>query len=186
MPVTVPVEVTREVPVTRLVTPVPQAGDQSGKPHDEVELRIIAINDFHGHIATSSDSFGGVGRADYLAATSGADVGGAVVAFMNQDGIREDILFNASGEEVDGELTFGEAFAAHPFGNSLITMSLTGSQIDALLESQFDDPEAGTWRVLQISGGFQYTWDAARPIGSKVDPASISNRANGSRVPSLG
>ena len=109
----------------------------------------------------------------YLAATSGADVGGAVVAFMNPGGIREDILFDASGEEVDGELTFGEAFAVHPFGNSLITMSMTGSQIDALLESQFDDPEAGTGKVLQVSGGFQYTWDAARPIGSKVDPASI-------------
>ena len=52
-------------------------------------------------------------------------------------------------------------------------MSMTGSQIDTLLESQFDDPEAGTGKVLQVSGGFQYTWDAARPIGSKVDPASI-------------
>ena len=109
----------------------------------------------------------------HLAATSGADVGGAVVAFMNPGGIREDILFNASGEEADGELTFGEAFAVNPFGNSLITMSMTGSQIDALLESQFDDPGARTWKVLQVSGGFQYTWDAARPIGSKVDPASI-------------
>jgi len=33
----------------------------------DVKLRILAINDFHGHIATSSDSYGGVGRADYLA-----------------------------------------------------------------------------------------------------------------------
>lgn len=32
-------------------------------------LRILAVNDFHGHIATSSSAFGGVGRADYLAAS---------------------------------------------------------------------------------------------------------------------
>ena len=109
-----------------------------------------------------------------LAATSGADVGGAVVAFMNQGGIREDILFNASDGEADGELTFGEAFAVHPFGNSLVAMSLTGAQIHELLESQFAYPEAGTGRVLQVSGRFRYTWDAARPIGSRVDPASIT------------
>ena len=42
---------------------------------DYVHLRILAINDFHGHIATSSSSFGGVGRVDYLAAnmTSAAE-----------------------------------------------------------------------------------------------------------------
>ncbi len=109
-----------------------------------------------------------------LAATSGADVGGAVVAFMNQGGIREDILFNASDGEADGELTFGEAFAVHPFGNSLVAMSLTGAQIHELLESQFAYPEAGTGRVLQVSGRFRYTWDAAQPIGSRVDPVSIT------------
>ena len=38
----------------------------------EVQLRILAINDFHGHIATSSDAFGGTGRADYLAANIAA------------------------------------------------------------------------------------------------------------------
>ena len=39
---------------------------------EQVLLRILAINDFHGHIATSSDSFGGVGRADFLAANIAA------------------------------------------------------------------------------------------------------------------
>ena len=57
----------------------------------------------------------------------------------------------ASGDEADGELTFGEAFAVQPFGNSLVTMSLTGAQIDALLEAQFVDAEVDTRRVLQVS-----------------------------------
>ena len=108
-----------------------------------------------------------------LAATSGADAGNAVVAFMNPGGIRDDIRFAASGNEADGEVTYGEAFAVQPFGNILVTMSLTGAQIDTLLEQQFDNPRAGSMRVLQVSEGFGYAWDAAAPAGSKVDAGSI-------------
>lgn len=109
-----------------------------------------------------------------LAATGSPDAGAAVVSFMNSGGIRDDIRFASSGLEADGQLTFGEAFAVHPFGNSLVTMSLTGAQIDALLETQFpgDEPDAG--RVLQVSRGFTYTWDATRPAGSRVDDATIA------------
>ena len=60
--VTRQVEITREIPVTRIVTATPQASDQSGDQPNEVQLQILAINDFHGNIATSSSSFGGVGR----------------------------------------------------------------------------------------------------------------------------
>ena len=108
-----------------------------------------------------------------LAATRGDDAGGAVAAFMNPGGIRADIRFGASGNEADGEVTYGEAFAVQPFGNSLVTMSLTGAQIDALLEQQFNNPQPGSMRVLQVSEGFSYVWDAAAPAGSKVDAASI-------------
>ena len=43
------------------------SGGDTQEP-EEVQLRILAINDFHGNIATTSDVFGDVGRADYLAA----------------------------------------------------------------------------------------------------------------------
>ena len=115
-----------------------------------------------------------------LAATSGPTVGEAVVAFMNPGGIREDLLFASSGVEADGEVTFGEAFSVQPFGNSLVTMTLTGAQIDALLEQQFDNPDPGSNRILQVSEGFSYTWDAAAPVGSRVDPATIM--INGSPI----
>ncbi len=124
--------------------------------------------------AAGESALGDVIADAQLAATRGADTGNAVVAFMNTGGIRDDIVFAASGSEADGELTFGEGFAVHPFGNSLVTMSLTGAQIHTLLESQFDNPEPGSSRILQVSAGFSYTWDAARPTGSKVVPASIA------------
>ena len=118
-------------------------------------------------------ALGGVIADAHLAATRGDAAGGAVVAFMNSGGIRDDIRFSATGDEADGEVTYGEAFAVHPFGNSLVTMSLTGAQIDTLLEQQFDNPQAGSRRVLQVSEGFSYVWDAAAATGSKVDAASI-------------
>jgi 5'-nucleotidase len=52
-------------------------------------------------------------------------------------------------------------------------MTLTGAEIDALLEQQFDNPAVLSNRILQVSDGFTYTWDAAMPTGSKVDPATI-------------
>ena len=109
-----------------------------------------------------------------LAATSGAESGRAVVAFMNPGGIRDDIRFSSSGNEADGELTYAEAFSVHPFGNSLVTMSLTGAQVDLLLEQQFTDADSESHRVLQVSEGFSYTWDGAQPPGSRVDPSSIA------------
>ncbi len=118
-------------------------------------------------------ALGNVTADAQLAAARGDEAGNAVVAFMNPGGIREDIRFAATGNGADGELTYGEAFAVHPFGNSLVTMSLTGAQIDTLLEQQFDNPEAGSRRVLQVSQGFGYTWDAAAPAGSKVNAGTI-------------
>ncbi len=99
---------------------------------------------------------------------------GAVVAFMNSGGIRDDITYAASGGEADGEMTFGEAFAVHPFGNSLVTMTFTGAQIHALLERQFRSEDRSSNRALQVSEGFSYTWDAGRPVGSKVDASTIT------------
>jgi len=80
-------------------------------------------------------------------------------AFMNPGGIRTDLDV--------GSVTWGELFAIQPFANNLVKMTLTGTQIDALLEQQWQ-----VNRVLQPSG-ITYTWNAAAPVGSRVDIASI-------------
>jgi 5'-nucleotidase len=108
-----------------------------------------------------------------LAATAPSGLGDAEVAFMNPGGIRDDLLFaEISGGEAAGEVTFGEAFSVQPFGNSLVTMTLTGAQIDTLLEQQWVGQTSP--RILQVSDGFTYTWDASAPDGSRVDPATIT------------
>lgn len=118
-----------------------------------------------------------------LDATDDAGFGDAVVAFMNPGGIRADLPFSAPGK-VDGNVTYGEAFTVQPFGNSLVTMTLTGAQVHTLLEQQFtgctvgypaDAPAAGQPfnRILQVSNGFTYTWQEKGTPCDNVDPASI-------------
>jgi 5'-nucleotidase len=96
----------------------------------------------------------------------------AAVAFMNPGGIRSDLTFAKSGTETaDGQVTYGEAFTVQPFGNSLVVMDLTGTQLDTLLEQQWLNQQRP--RILQVSNGFTYTWSAAAAVGQKVDIASI-------------
>ena len=104
-----------------------------------------------------------------LAATAQAGSGEAVVAFMNKGGVRDEIDFLASGAEGDGNVTYGEAFAVQPFGNSLVTMTLTGDQIDMLLETQFQ----GAVSRLDVSDGLTYSLSASAAAGSKVSAIAI-------------
>jgi 5'-nucleotidase len=82
---------------------------------------------------------------------------------MNASGIRAPLITR------NGDVTYGALHTIHPFGNSLITMSLTGAEIHEALEKQWN---GGT--RLVFSAGFSYVWRAAAPPGAKVDPADIS------------
>ena len=122
--------------------------------------------------AAGESALGDVIADAQLTATAPVGFGEAVVAFMNPGGIRDDLIVaETPGGELPGEVTFGEAFSVQPFGNSLVTMTLTGAQIHDLLEEQWDGQPFP--RILQVSDGFTYTWDFAQPDGDKVDPASI-------------
>jgi 5'-nucleotidase len=106
-----------------------------------------------------------------LAATD--DEFGAVAAFMNPGGIRADIVCEP-GEASPCGVTFGELFSVQPFGNDLVTLDLTGAQIDDLLEQQYNNPSAGENRILSVSSSLHYSWDPAAAQGDKVDDSSIS------------
>ena len=84
---------------------------------------------------------------------------GTQIAFMNPGGIRKDILA--------GEVTWGELFDVQPFGNYMVTMDMTGAQIETALEQQWVKPA-----FLQIHG-ITYSWSASAPVGDKVDPANV-------------
>jgi 5'-nucleotidase len=98
-----------------------------------------------------------------LVATQPVDLGDADIAFMNPGGIRADLFVaNQAGTEAPGEITYGEAFTVQPFGNSLVTKTMTGTMIRSLLEQQFIGCGGQTTkRILQISSTFSYEQDAA-------------------------
>lgn len=124
--------------------------------------------------AAGESALGDVIADAQLAATSGATTGNAVVTFMNPGGIRADLPFN-----VGGQVTYGDAFTVQPFGNSLVTLTLTGAQIKTLLETQFAGCNGqGTFdRILQVSAGFSYAYTAAAACNSRVTSMTLNGVA---------
>lgn len=99
-----------------------------------------------------------------LAATRAADQGGAQIALMNAGGVRAPLAA--------GAIKYEDIFAVQPFYNNLVTMTLSGEQILRVLEQQWvNQPRP---RILQVSEGFGYTWDAKRPVGQRVVPGSVT------------
>src|SRR5262245_4617999 len=105
-----------------------------------------------------------IADAQLAATADGPD--GAVIAFTNPGGIRTDIE-----KRGNGEVTFAELFACQPFGNQLVTLTLSGAQIRQLLEQQWRAERPSV--ILHASRGFTYTWDSTRALGDRVVPDSI-------------
>jgi 5'-nucleotidase len=108
-----------------------------------------------------------------LAATRTTANGAAVIAFTNPGGVRADVP-----KKEDGAVTYADVFASQPFRNQLVTLTLTGMQIKDMLEQQWLDPNRP--RILQVSNGFSYTWDGAKPYGERVIADRMS--LNGQRI----
>ena len=160
--------VTRDVSKDNFITALIAKYNTIAAPLANRVIGSITANITRTNNAAGESALGDVIADAQLAATADPAFGGAVVAFMNPGGIRADFNYAQSGSEGDGNVTYGEAFTVQPFGNSLVTMTLTGTQIDTLLETQ--------WvvnRVLQVSNGFTYEWSLSAPVGNKVDIASI-------------
>jgi 5'-nucleotidase len=68
-------------------------------------------------------------------------------------------------------VTYGELFTVQPFGNTLTVKTMTGDMIRRLLEQQFE--VASPPRILQVSQGFAYSYDATAPAGSRVSNITI-------------
>lgn len=92
-------------------------------------------------------------------------VTGTQLGFMNSGGIRNPLP--------GGEITWGDLFKVQPFGNDLVTMTITGDQIRTLLNQQFQAPPSYN-KIMAISG-LKYTWSNNKPYGSKVLDIYLEN-----------
>jgi 5'-nucleotidase len=139
-------------------------------------------------------------------ATTDLPTGEAQIAFMNPGGLRADLCYaeadypyeeNPEAPDADvvcagvpddgGVITYRDAATVQPFANTLVRMSLTGAQVESVLQEQLQP--AGSSRPflhLGVSEGFTYTYemttdDAGVPTafevvdmwlhGEPIDPA---------------
>ena len=166
--------VTRDVPKASPLTALIAKYNAFAAPIANRIIGSITANISRTANGAGESALGDVIADAQLDATNDPGFGDAVVAFMNPGGIRADLTFAGSpAGEGDGNVTYGEMFTVQPFGNSMVTMTLTGAQIERLLEEQFAGCTLGTARILQVSAGFTYTWKASGPVCDKVDPATI-------------
>jgi 5'-nucleotidase len=126
-----------------------------------------------GQNAAGEQPMGDVIADAMLQKTMPSDFGGAVAAFMNSGGVRGGLLFGqVSGGEQPGQVTYGEAFTVQPFGNTLVVKTCSGQQIYDVLNQQFNNPSAGSNRIMLPSSNVRYQWTSTG--GPRVVDNSVS------------
>lgn len=138
------------------------------------ELGQITADINRGGDPTGSDrgveSDGGNLFADAYVFSARANDIEADLGLMNPGGVRDDLVFAESSDgEGDGVVTFGEAFTAAPFNNTVIVVPMTGAQIkDVLLEQCQPTDESRPVLHLGVSEGFSYDLDITIDEGAGV------------------
>jgi 5'-nucleotidase len=166
--------------VTRDVTPDPTvkalADEATAKaaPIANEEVGSITADLVRAAPTSGESTLGDVIADAQLASTSANN---AQIAMTNPGGIRTDLNYAGSAAgEGDGVVTYGEAFAVQPFANIMQTMTLTGAQLKAVLEQQWQPQPDGSVqvRMLQISSTLHYTWSQSAPVGSKISNITVA------------
>ncbi|GAA3659306.1 bifunctional metallophosphatase/5'-nucleotidase [Nonomuraea antimicrobica] len=101
----------------------------------------------------------------------------ATAPVKGSNSLRGDLRFakGTNAADADGTVLFGEAWAAYGYANPVLTVSLTGRQLEQALEQQWQTQADGTVRFspLAVSSGVRYSFDASRQVGDRVHPANV-------------
>ncbi|SDG47862.1 5'-nucleotidase [Sinosporangium album] len=156
--------------VTRSVTPDPEIADfvQTWKervaPVANRQVGSVSADITRVPVPSGETQLGNlIADAQFEAVKTG---GNAEIALMNPGGVRADLTYAP-----DGVVTYGETFTVQPFNNLTQVVTLTGAQLDALLEQQFQ-----VNRVLAPSASLTYTVSASAPVGSRVSNIAINGQ----------
>ena len=161
--------------LTQYIMPDPEVQALVGELAEPInELNNTAVMDKEGVVVTSNQLMSNkscrgqeclIGNliADAIRAETGADI-----AMQNGGGIRSDIDM--------GEVTVGKILTVLPFGNTIATLTLSGADVLASLESGLSrvGGPSGTGRFPQVSG-IHFEYDPAKEPGSRVVSVSVLN-----------
>lgn len=144
---------------------------------------VIGVTDLCGQVqGRSCESLTGDVLTDAARKTYGADF-----AIINSGGIRAGLTcplvdntadFCAPVNSAPYPITQGQVQAILPFGNMAATTTITGSELEAMLENGVSLVNDGAGRFPQVSG-FCFWYDISRPVGSRVI-AAVKQLADGS------
>ncbi|MBF6221954.1 5'-nucleotidase C-terminal domain-containing protein [Nocardia abscessus] len=149
-------EVTPDAPTTAMI----DFYTEQSRPRAGRVVGATAESLPHGPGQAGTSPLGEVIADSMLSVTAGP--ASAVAAFMNPGGVRADLK--------QGPITYGDIFTVQPFGNQVVTLTLTGSQILRLLEQQWNDPAKP---AILSPAGITYTYSATAPKGAKVIADSV-------------
>jgi 2',3'-cyclic-nucleotide 2'-phosphodiesterase (5'-nucleotidase family) len=112
--------------------------------------------------------------ADAMRTTYGTDF-----AITNSGGLRADLTCPATDNPDDFcpsftpppyPITRGQVLGVLPFGNTVVTLTVNGAELKAILENGVSQMPAASGRFPQVSG-LCFTYDVSAPAGSRVTGA---------------
>lgn len=131
-------------------TEITRLAEEKVAPMIKDEIGILQT-DLTKKINSDGESSLGDFVADAMRSEAHADI-----ALMNPGGLRANLYA--------GKINYGNLYAIQPFGDRVLTISLTGQAIHDVLEQQWTP---NNMIFLQVSG-LSYFYDASKPIGHRI------------------
>ena len=154
---------------------IPAYADQPpGTSPDPATTAFLAVDEKV--IAPEVDRLIGVAAMDITRAqdNAGESAQGDLVTDGQRAAMKADVGFGSSGsiraDLLRGNITWGDLYDVQPFAGTVLSMTLSGEQIRQALEQQWQEPLPPHNLVVS---GFVYTYDAAKPAGSRVIDVKI-------------
>ena len=115
--------------------------------------------------------------ADSMLAATTKSPYNAEMAFINQGGIRANLTWvPASGAYPAGRISYADIYEVLPFGNTIVTLSLTGDQIHEALEQQYDPTRSRAQLILGVSNGVAFDYLSSAPQGARIKNLTLNGQ----------
>ncbi|WP_409252056.1 cell wall-binding repeat-containing protein [Bacillus sp. SCS-153A] len=145
--------------------------DKLAGPLEEMKQTIVGssaafLNGERNNVRTGETNLGNL-IADAMLEKAQQNGGSATIAIQNAGGIRASID--------EGPITLEEVLTTMPFGNTLVTLDLTGAEILAALENGVSDVENIAGRYPQVAG-MKFSYDRELPAGERVIDVQVKTK----------
>src|SRR5690606_9519865 len=154
---------------------VENAEERGSVPVGRISADIVRGGEPSGSDRGVESSIGNLVADMYLWSTSNEGYAGAPasIGLMNPGGLRDDLRFGD-----DGTVTYRDVANVQPFANTIVTVLLTGAQLKAVLEEQWQPDGASRPKLhLGVSEGFSYEYDPDAARGERIVSMALHGEA---------